>query len=198
MSEQTVPERDGIAAEDIEAADIDAPRALLNRIRSSAAENGERRVDARQVARSRAKVKDQDASREERIKDRARRAEMDSYYGRDPQGISRIFDRLLSERGWKQPIAVGGVLSRWRELVGPSIADHCHAEAFENSTVHVRCDTTAWAKNLRLMAPEVIRSLNERLGDGVVTRLEISGPAAPSWKKGYRTVKGRGPRDTYG
>ncbi|HET6269685.1 MAG TPA: DUF721 domain-containing protein, partial [Arthrobacter sp.] len=24
------------------------------------------------------------------------------------------------------------------------------------------------------------------------------GPAAPSWRKGIRTVNGRGPRDTYG
>ncbi|GAA1350069.1 DUF721 domain-containing protein [Falsarthrobacter nasiphocae] len=178
--------------------DVDAAWALLNRLRAGAAERGDRRVDARQVARSRARAKDRELSREGKAADRARRGEADSYYGRDPQGISRIFDRFLSERGWKQPIAVGGVLARWSELVGKDIAEHCRAESFENSTVHVRCDTTAWATNLRLMAPEIVRQLNERLGDGVVTRLEIAGPAAPTWRRGYRTVKGRGPRDTYG
>ena len=35
-------------------------------------------------------------------------------------------------------------------------------------------------------------------GDGVVTVLKISGPTAPSWRKGPRHISGRGPRDTYG
>lgn len=180
------------------AEDLDAARALLNRLRASAQEQGDRRFDARRVAASRAKARDSDESLASRTKERKRRGEIDSYYGRDPQGVGRIFQRLLADRGWTQPVAVGGVLARWRELVGPEIADHCSAETFENSIVHIRCDSTAWATNLRLMAPEVIRMLNERLGDGVVTRLEIKGPVAPSWRKGYRTVKGRGPRDTYG
>lgn len=192
-SEGKLPVRPSDAAES-----FDAAEALLNRVRAAAVERGERRVDARQVARSRARVKDADLSREARARDRARRSETDAYYGREPQGIGTIFGRFLAERGWRQPVAVGGVLARWGELVGHEIAEHCHAEAFDNSTVQIRCDSTAWATNLRLMAPQLIRTLNERLGDGVVTRLEIKGPAAPSWKKGYRTVRGRGPRDTYG
>ena len=36
------------------------------------------------------------------------------------------------------------------------------------------------------------------LGGDVVTRLRVVGPTAPNWKKGPRTVRGRGPRDTYG
>ena len=36
------------------------------------------------------------------------------------------------------------------------------------------------------------------VGGDVVTKLRVVGPTAPSWKKGPRTVRGRGPRDTYG
>jgi predicted nucleic acid-binding Zn ribbon protein len=36
------------------------------------------------------------------------------------------------------------------------------------------------------------------VGNGVVKRMRIQGPAAPSWRKGPRHVSGRGPRDTYG
>jgi len=32
----------------------------------------------------------------------------------------------------------------------------------------------------------------------VVNSLRITGPAAPSWKKGRLHIAGRGPRDTYG
>ena len=36
------------------------------------------------------------------------------------------------------------------------------------------------------------------IGNGQVTSLRISGPKGPSWRKGERHVRGRGPRDTYG
>jgi propionyl-CoA carboxylase beta chain len=39
---------------------------------------------------------------------------------------------------------------------------------------------------------------NRPVGDGVVTSLKITGPTAPSWRKGPRHISGRGPRDTYG
>jgi predicted nucleic acid-binding Zn ribbon protein len=52
---------------------------------------------------------------------------------------------------------------------------------------------------MRLLAGTVVRRLNQELGDGTVTVIDIEGPAGPSWKKGRRSVRdGRGPRDTYG
>ncbi len=52
---------------------------------------------------------------------------------------------------------------------------------------------------MRLLAPTVVRRLNEELGDGTVTVIDVKGPTGPSWRKGPRSVRGgRGPRDTYG
>jgi predicted nucleic acid-binding Zn ribbon protein len=52
---------------------------------------------------------------------------------------------------------------------------------------------------MRLLAPNVVRRLNEELGDGTVTVIDVQGPRGPSWKRGLRSVRdGRGPRDTYG
>ena len=64
----------------------------------------------------------------------------------------------------------------------------------------IRADSTAWAKELKLLAPRVVHRLNERAGYmASVLRIEVRGPQAPSWKKGRRTVRdARGPRDTYG
>ena len=63
----------------------------------------------------------------------------------------------------------------------------------------MRTDSTAWASQLRLMAPQLLATLNASLGEGTIRRLDIRGPDAPSWKKGLRSVRdGRGPRDTYG
>jgi predicted nucleic acid-binding Zn ribbon protein len=62
----------------------------------------------------------------------------------------------------------------------------------------VRTDSTAWATEVRLLASQVLVRLNAELGDGTVTRIHVLGPQAPSWRHGPRTVRGRGPRDTYG
>ena len=120
------------------------------------------------------------------------------YTGRDPQGLGKVFSRFVNERGWNSPVAVGSVISRWEELVGPDVSAHCKPESFSDTTVQVRCDSTAWATQLRLLRQTLIERFDAELGSGVVTRIEVIGPAAPNWRKGLRSVKGRGPRDTYG
>jgi predicted nucleic acid-binding Zn ribbon protein len=48
------------------------------------------------------------------------------------------------------------------------------------------------------MQAQLLAKIAAAVGDGVVTSLKVTGPAAPSWRKGPRRVAGRGPRDTYG
>ncbi|NUL44780.1 DUF721 domain-containing protein [Cellulosimicrobium funkei] len=117
---------------------------------------------------------------------------------RDPRMVGDVFGRLVTERGWSSPVAVGSVLSRWDELVGADIGLHCRPESFENAVVTVRCDSTAWATQLKLLTPALLQRFEQALGPGIVTSLRVAGPSAPSWRKGPRVVKGRGPRDTYG
>ena len=117
---------------------------------------------------------------------------------RDPQPIARSVDDLVTERGWSQPLSVGGVEGRWPEIVGSDVAAHCAPEDFEAGRLTVRADSTAWATQVRLLAPTLLARLNDDLGAGTVTHLQVLGPQGPSWKKGRLRVKGRGPRDTYG
>ncbi len=117
---------------------------------------------------------------------------------RDPQPIAVSVDDLVSERGWSEPIAVGGVEGRWSQIVGDDIAGHCVPEEFEAGRLTVRTDSTAWATQVRMLAPTLLARLNNELGAGTVTHLQVLGPEGPSWKKGRLRVKGRGPRDTYG
>jgi predicted nucleic acid-binding Zn ribbon protein len=62
----------------------------------------------------------------------------------------------------------------------------------------VQADSTAWATQVRLLVPTLLRRLAEVLGEGVVGQVQVRGPAAPSWRKGRLRVRGEGPRDTYG
>jgi len=118
---------------------------------------------------------------------------------RDPQLLDSTLGRLVSEHGWEVDLRVQGVFGRWPELVGAEVAQHCTPESFADSRLVVRTDSTAWATQLRLLAPTLVRRLNEELGHGTVTVIDVLGPHLPTWKKGLRSVRdGRGPRDTYG
>ena len=118
---------------------------------------------------------------------------------RDPQLLDSTIGRLIAHQGWGTDVRVHGVFSRWEHLVGPEVAQHCHPEAFAEGKLTVRTDSTAWATQMRLLAPTALRRLNEELGDGTVTLIDVKGPSGPTWRKGPRSVRdGRGPRDTYG
>ena len=118
---------------------------------------------------------------------------------RDPQLLDNTIGRLIADQGWGTDVRVHGVFSRWEHLVGKEVAQHCRPESFDDGTLVVRTDSTAWATQMKLLAPTALRRLNEELGQGTVTLVEVRGPHLPSWKKGPRSMRdGRGPRDTYG
>jgi predicted nucleic acid-binding Zn ribbon protein len=118
---------------------------------------------------------------------------------RDPQTLDTTVGRIVADHGWDLDLRVQGVFARWAELVGAEVAAHCTPETLDDGKLVVRAGSTAWATELRLLAPTLVRRLNEELGHGTVTLIEVLGPHGPSWKKGPRSVRdGRGPRDTYG
>ena len=118
---------------------------------------------------------------------------------RDPKLLSSAVEDLVRAKGWATDLNVHTLMARWALLVGPVNAAHSRPEAYADAVLTVRTDSTAWATQLRMMAPQLVALLNEHLGDGTITRVTVLGPDAPSWKKGRRAVRdGRGPRDTYG
>jgi YebC/PmpR family DNA-binding regulatory protein len=112
--------------------------------------------------------------------------------------VFRLVDSLVSQQDWTARTKVGAVFGRWDTLVGPDIAAHCRPESLTEGELLVVAESTAWATQLRLLAPSILGRLRAGVGGDVVTKLRVVGPTAPSWKKGPRTVRGRGPRDTYG
>jgi predicted nucleic acid-binding Zn ribbon protein len=158
---------------------------------------------ARLIARSLAGAKGSRQARPAGGKSRRRRRTDAQVSGahpddRDPQLLDLTVGRLVSDHGWETDLAVHGVFGRWPEIVGDEVAAHCLPESFTEGKLVVRTDSTAWATQLTLLAGTVVRRLNEELGDGTVRVIDVLGPHGPSWTRGKFTVKGRGPRDTYG
>jgi predicted nucleic acid-binding Zn ribbon protein len=117
---------------------------------------------------------------------------------RDPQPLGALAARLAKERGWSDKLTGGEVFARWPALVGSEVAEHARPMQLKDGELTVQADSTAWATQLRLLQRQLLTRIAAGVGTGVVKRLKVAGPTAPSWRHGPRHVSGRGPRDTYG
>lgn len=118
--------------------------------------------------------------------------------GREPRPVGGEIASVFDHLGWTERIEVASVAARWREVVGDEIADHCEIVSFDDGVLVLQATTTAWADQLAILAGQIAQRLNENVGRVVVTSVRVDKPIGRSWVKGQRTVKGRGPRDTYG
>ena len=117
----------------------------------------------------------------------------------DPEKLSNILNDLVTTRDWKKGIAEGTLFTKWREIVGNEIADHCEPITIFEGRLTIKAESTSWATQLRLITPELLKNIRSRSEGALVEELTVIGPNAPSWKRGLRTIRGaRGPRDTYG
>jgi predicted nucleic acid-binding Zn ribbon protein len=117
---------------------------------------------------------------------------------RDPQLFGRLIARVSLDRGWSPRLTDATVLGRWRHLVGAEIADHCTPVSLNDGELVLQAESTAWATQLRTLQRQLLTRLAAAVGKDVVKRIRVVGPSGPSWRRGPRTVRGRGPRDTYG
>ncbi|WP_085998309.1 DUF721 family protein [Nocardia tenerifensis] len=117
---------------------------------------------------------------------------------RDPQPFGKLTGSLAKSRGWSAKVAEGMVFGRWAGVVGEDIAAHATPLTLKDNVLSIAAESTAWATQLRMLQSQILAKINAAVGPGIVTSLKITGPAAPSWRKGERHIRGRGPRDTYG
>jgi predicted nucleic acid-binding Zn ribbon protein len=104
----------------------------------------------------------------------------------DPQKLGAAVGGLLSSRGWRQRAAMGTVFGAWSRIVGPELAAHTKPESFDDGELLVAADSPAWATQVRLLAPDLLRRLGTELGHGVVGRIRVAGPGGG---KGARHVR---------
>ncbi|UJP09548.1 DciA family protein [Microbacterium sp. KUDC0406] len=118
--------------------------------------------------------------------------------GRDPGALGAVLDKLSRDSGWEKTLAAEDLVRQWAELVGGETAKHSEPVSLQHGMLTVKCDSTAWAKNLQYMRAVIMTEIGNRYPDAGVVDVRFIGPDVPSWKWGPRTVPGRGPRDTYG
>jgi predicted nucleic acid-binding Zn ribbon protein len=118
--------------------------------------------------------------------------------GRDPVLAASSIDGILKDYRWEAQLAEADLFNKWGELVGEVNGLNSQPETLVDGVLTIRCKSTAWATQLRLMQSQILEKINADYADLGIASLKFMGPDAPSWKKGPRSVPGRGPRDTYG
>lgn len=117
---------------------------------------------------------------------------------RDPIKLSMGIDEVVGQFNWTQQLSKAELFVSWPNLVGVDISNACTPTVLENSVLHVDCNSTAWATQMRLMENQVLSEISGHYPELEIRQIKFHSPQAPSWKKGTRSVPGRGPRDTYG
>lgn len=117
---------------------------------------------------------------------------------RDPQPLGSTMRVWVKAAGVGADLTRATLFGRWESIVGADVASRCIPTSFVDGELVVQAESTAWATQIRLLAPQLLARINGELGDRTVLRIRAKGPAGPSWRFGTRHVSGRGPRDTYG
>lgn len=118
--------------------------------------------------------------------------------GRDPRGLGAALADLTRESGWDSQLAQEDLLLQWENIAGLETAKHTEPVSLVQGLLTIRCDSTAWAKQLQLMRGQIMTQIALHHPQAGVESIRFLGPDVPSWKWGPRTAPGRGPRDTYG
>lgn len=158
---------------------VDAAVVALNRARDAAQAAGYQP----EALQSRRRRGSQLGSQNKGFRTDAKKSAQYEMNPRDPRPLGQVFSRLVTERGWREPVAVGSVMSRWKDLVGPQIADHTEVESFENSEVVIRCESTNWAAQLKLMTTNLLQTFEQQLGPGVINSVVIHGPGRRKYRR---------------
>lgn len=117
---------------------------------------------------------------------------------RDPEPIGHTVSHFIGDQDWQQQISVASLTARWAEIVGTAVARHTQPVKFEHQGLVVQTSSTAWATQLRIMTPQILSRIADEIGPDIVVEVKIVGPNNLSFKRGPKTVPGRGARDTWG
>jgi len=104
-----------------------------------------------------------------------------------PEPIGAILAKLLDDSHWGRHIKELGALSRWREIVGPRIAQQAQPESFKEGVLVVAVQNSVWLSHLRFLTAELQEKLNREIPSSPIKEIHLrlgsvessSGPRSP-------------------
>jgi hypothetical protein len=93
--------------------------------------------------------------------------------GSSPQPLRASLDRVLRGLGAPEASGVHLVFDRWTEVVGEALAARTKPLRIEGSRLVLAVDEPAMATHVTFLQPELLARLEELLGPGRVTALDL-------------------------
>ena len=92
---------------------------------------------------------------------------------RGTESVGRILERLFERAGWGRKVFEGRALLIWGDIVGDAVAAHARALSVRDGMLFVEVDDAVWKQEIRLLQDNIIKRMNERLGDAVVRDMDL-------------------------
>lgn len=83
--------------------------------------------------------------------------------------LKDVLLRTLREQGLETPLKQKRLVEAWPEVAGPLVARYTLNTYIYNQTLHVRLSNPALRSDLSMMRQELVKKLNEVVGEQVIT-----------------------------
>jgi hypothetical protein len=93
--------------------------------------------------------------------------------GPGPQRVGKALDQVMRGLGAPEASGVHLVFDRWAEVVGESLASRTRPLRIEGQRLVLAVDEPAMATHVRFLQAELLARLEELLGPGRVTALDL-------------------------
>jgi predicted nucleic acid-binding Zn ribbon protein len=88
--------------------------------------------------------------------------------------VGKILPAILKRHVQRPDVRVVEILAPfWPQVAGKAMARQCQPVAFQEGTLTLATDCSAWSVQLRQMAEEIRAEINSFLGKPVVKRLRV-------------------------
>ncbi len=98
--------------------------------------------------------------------------------GDEPVPLRDAIERVSRELGMGAPDVLETLTARWRDIVGPAVAEHAQVRSVRDGECTIAVDGPAFATQLRYAAGDLVAQVNAHCGEGSVTSVKVvvSGP----------------------
>mgnify|MGYP000495124281 CR=1 FL=1 len=110
---------------------------------------------------------------------------------RAPRPLAKMVDRLTKSMLGRHGFAHGTIVTKWPDIVGDDMARHTQPEKIvfsrdgvSGGTVHLRCDSGAFATEMQHLEPQILERINTFFGYKAVVRIKLIQGPLPRAKRG--------------
>lgn len=91
----------------------------------------------------------------------------------EPKSLRESLDAVTRGLGGPSATALAAVFARWEEVVGAQVAGHAWPRSLRGGVLVIAVDEPIWRTQLTYLESDLLRHLEQVLGTGVVTRIEV-------------------------